>query len=341
MATPPALATGSRPVDARRGILARAVLLAALVIGANLWTTHHLGWGLEEPFGLAGLSGGVAIVTALLEKWVHTGEKEVLEIPLAAIPFWLLLLAYFACGIIAATRSSVMVLNDTPGTPLEVTLRRADTGAVLPPVRPGKPDELVRYPVPTSPFGRPYRVKVAGYMEQTFEVYPLAGVTISPRRDLRVSPSVLFRPPAAALAELDPKSSAIFQVLVAGSPPRQLAVDSCHASSFLVGREQEVPAAWPDLWKLETESLGFGDTDRDSAKTRLAWMRFTPLNPNQEIEPNLTLEARVITRAKKIIARARVKLREEKLVDVPMFEEDPSPSVQTLPEAPTCGSTRH
>jgi len=199
-------------------------------------------------------------------------------------------------------------------------------------------DGLVRFVVSTSPFGRPYRLRVTGFREQTLQVYPFSGVTISPERDLKISPSVLFRPPKSALVELDPKAGGVFLVQMGdGAKRATIAVDACHPTSFLVGQEQAVPPEWPEMWKLETESLGFTDVDKDSASTRLQWKRFTLLAPKEELQPNMVLEARVITRAGVTIARARTTLREDNLADVSMTEESTRTN-EKLPEVPACGA---
>src|SRR5207248_851364 len=46
----------------------------------------------------------------------------------------------------------------------------------------------------TTPFGQPYRLAVDGYVEQIVTVYPIIGLNVIVDRDLRRSPSVLFRP---------------------------------------------------------------------------------------------------------------------------------------------------
>jgi hypothetical protein len=169
-------------------------------------------------------------------------------------------------------------------------------------------------------------------------VYPFSGVTISPGRDLKISPSALFRPPKSALVELDPKAKGIFLVQTQDSEKQKtVAVDACHPTSFLVGQEQAIPPEWPEMWKLETESLGFSDVDKDSASTRLQWKRFTLLTPGVELQPGMILEARVITRAGVVIARARTILREDNLADVSMTEESTRFN-EKLPEVPACGA---
>ena len=334
MATSPATAHDQEPESTSSPAWMRAGLLALLFIAVNVWTTRHLGWGLENPFGLAGFSAAVGLFVAFLEKWVSASDA--LKIQLASIPIWLVVLLYLVCGIFAITRSSVLVLSEPGRPPLAPRLLRAGSEQEVQ-SRISK-DGLTRFVVSTSPFGRAYRLKVPGFREQTLQVYPMSGATISPERDLRISPSVLFRPPRSALAELDPKSRGIFFVLmVNGKSRKTIAADSCHPTSFLVGQEQAIPAEWPEMWKLETESLGFTDIDHDSASTRLQWKRFTLLVPAVELQPNMILEARIVTRGGTTVARARTTLRGDNLADVSMTEES-TPNTEKLPEVPQCGA---
>src|SRR5271169_1074696 len=141
MATGPASADDPKKRDpAPAGAWTRAGLLALLFIAVNVWTTHHLGWGLENPFGLAGFSAGVGLFVALLEKWVSANGG--LKIGLTAIPIWLVVLLYLICGIFAITRSSVLVLNEPyrpasrpprllrAGSEQEIQSRKSDDGLV-------------------------------------------------------------------------------------------------------------------------------------------------------------------------------------------------------------------
>jgi len=210
-----------------------------------------------------------------------------------------------------------------------------DTPGSIPAAARSSKDEPVRFEVSTSPFGRPYRLKVPGYIQQIVEVHPLTGLLVVPERDLRVSPSVLFRPPPSALQELSPASGGKFQILeLSGKTLQPLAV-SCQKSSFLFGREQEVPAGWPDLWKLELEVSGVTAVQSMTASTLLGWHHYTPLQPPRDLTPETVLEARVISGGNAIMARARVRLRTEPLVDVPLVAES-TPKALPPKEVPSC-----
>lgn len=334
MATTLAPAQSAKAESVTRGSWVRAGSWVVLFIAVNVWTTHHLGWGLENPFGLAGVSAAVGLFLTFLEKLLS--KTDVLKVSLVSIPIWVIGVFYLLFGIVAITRSSVLVLNEPGRAIVKPQLLRVGSGQEI--QSRISEDGLTRFVVSTTPFGQSYRLKVPGFREQALQVYPLLGVTVSPQRDLKISPSVLFRPPKSALVELDPKAGGIFLVQLAdGAKRKTVAVDTCHPTSFLVGQEQAIPPEWPEMWKLETESLGFADVDKDSASTRLQWKRFTLLEPGVELQPNMVLEALVVTRAGITIARARTTLRADNLSDVSMTEES-TRNAQKLPEVSPCGA---
>lgn len=331
-------APDSRANQAPRPLWLSAVLLTALVVTLNAWTKRHLGWGLENAFGITSLATGLGLAATLGERLLPDEERGKLRISLARVPLTLIAALWIVFGVIAATRSSVVVLSDAKEDSLSnepVTLKRVDTsGNIRASARTSK-DEPVRFEVSTSPFGRAYRLKVPGYIQQIVEVHPLTGLLVIPERDLRVSPSVLFRPPPSALQELNPASGGRFQVLeLSGKALQPLAV-SCQKSSFLLGREQEIPAGWPELWNLELDVSGVTSVQSMAASTLLGWHHYTLLQPPRDLTPETVLEARVISSGKAIIARARVRLRTEPLIDVPLTAES-TPIALPPKEVPSC-----
>lgn len=317
-----------------------AVLLAALVVTVNAWTTRHLGWGIENAFGITSIAAGLSLATSLGEKFLPEAEKGALRISLARVPLAVIAGLWIVFGAIAATRSSVVVLrNSTESSSNEgIVLTRVEAPTSIPPAARSNQDEPLRFEVPTSPFGRTYRLKVPGYIEQIVEVRPLTGLIVAPEQDLRVSPAVLFRPPPSALQELSPGSGGKFQILeLTGKTARSIAV-ACKKSSFLLGREQEIPAGWAELWKLELDVSGVTAVASMTASTLLSWHHYTPLEPQQDLVPGTVLEARVISGGNAVIARARVRLRTEPLVDVPLVAES-APKALPPKELPSCPAT--
>jgi hypothetical protein len=317
-----------------------AAFLAILVVAVNSWTTRHLGWGLESAFGITSLAVGLGLVATLGEKLLPEEEIKALKISIARIPGALVVGLWMAFACLATLRSSVVVLGDTGEKSFSaegVRLTKVDTGEVVPLMQRESKEAPLRFGVSTSLLGRAYRLKVPGYIEQVVQVYPLTGLTVVPETDMRVSPSLLFRPPTNALQELNPKSGGKFQILEIQKNGLTPLTVSCHKSSYLLGREQGIPAAWAGLWDLELKVSQISDVPAEEASTKLAWYRYTVLVPPHDLAPGDFIEARVISGGNAVIARVRVKLGSEPLKDVALLAE-PSPQALNKLEVPSCPS---
>jgi hypothetical protein len=307
-------------VDRQRGfdhLLARVVSFIVLAICVDLWMNHHLGIGLKNPGRVSALVAAVTGALALVDRVLEKQEKEsivrqiwnifrnVLSVPVLAI-------LYVVAVILGLTYSSIMIIPETVEAPLKVTFAAVESpmdrkettiepkGAVLP------------FVVRTNPFGRPYRITVNGYLPETFDVYPLVGVKVIPGRQLRRSPSVILRPPIIALRSLEDGGS----IVICGNG-KQIAEDKKHRGSFLLGRAQPIPTSYFDNWKLEL--VGAGLTQTVMAQTLLEWNRPKVLSPKSDLEPGMTLVAKVLSKANNPVAQVRVTLGSESLVDVPMI----------------------
>jgi hypothetical protein len=327
---------GNAPAPGRE-LLPKALLWTGLVIGVNSWTTHHLGWGLENPLGIASIAAGLGLVMTLAEKLLPKEEIESLKISLAEIPLAIVLTLLAVFVVVAAIRSSVTIISDSAGNSIawgDVRLTGADTGVEIQSSRHEKKDEPLRFAVSTSPLGHLFRLKVPGYIGQVVQVYPVTGLTVIPERDLRISPSVLFRPPTNALQELTPKSGGRFQILaVENSGLRSLRV-ACNRSSYLFGTEHEIPATWFALWDLELRGSQISDATGDASATKLAWYRHIVLEPARDLAPGDVLEARVISGGGAVIAKARTQLGNEVLKDVALVSQTSPESVPTAEVSP-------
>jgi hypothetical protein len=326
----------SRPLPLRSN-WSKVLLLGVAVVAINSWTSHHLGWGLENPLGITSLAAGLGLAVTLGERLLPKDEIESLKISLAQIPATLVFLFLAAFAVLAAIRSSVLVVSDSSnGLPWDgIHLSRADTTDNVPASPREKKEEPLRFFVRTSPLGRLYRLKVPGYIEQVIQVYPLTGLTVVPERDLRLSPSVLFRPPTNALQELMPKAGGEFQVRIEdGAAFRTMKVD-CNRSSYLLGSEHEIPASWLGIWDLELKGSQVSDNAGDASATKLAWYRHTLLQPPRDLAPGDVIEARVVSSGRAVVASVRVKLGNETIRDVPLVPET-SPKLLSAEEIPPC-----
>lgn len=298
--------------------LARAAALALLVVALNFWAGKHLGISIGDPgwlapgmtaLSVATLVGGLVLggerVGALRDRARESAER--------ALHPWLIVLLYVLAILLVLTWSSVEVIGGSPDERAAVTLRPLDRPASVRTSQLGPELRPARFrPVFTGPFGRSYRLDAPGYAPVTFEVFPLAGRTLRLGVDVPPAPSVLFRPPPVALGSLENGGS--FRAFLREGGDRRLVAQGAGAASFLVGRDQALPADLEADWRLETED------QPDAGGTLLKWRHPVVLEPRASLAAGASLEAVVYSRAGKPVATAAVKLRSEPLMDVRMSE---------------------
>jgi len=179
-------------------------------------------------------------------------------------------------------------------------------------------DDPHRFFVTTSPLGRPYLLQVKGYLPKPLDVYPLAGVTIIPNRDLSPSPSVLLRPDPDALATLSDGGTVIVTLLRSGN--RQLIACGAGRSSFLIGSMGFLPSTIPQKlredWRLELTRAG--EDEQHTAGILMDWGNAQPLALRSipDLESRMKLEIEIRSRKGQTVGRSLVTVREDELMDV-------------------------
>jgi len=298
----------------------RAVAFIALVVAAQLWVNYHLGIGGETPWValvIAALSGGVELLGRLdpagLKRsadWIREAISHTLTLRTLVV-----LCAIFV--VVALVVSSVMVIAESgsDGKSVNVILSSADN-RVSRQDRLGPGGKFVQFAVPTNPFGRPFRLMVDGYLEQTLTVYPIVGAKVTPERDLRVSPSLLLRPPPIALRSLEDGGYLTLSWKQGGNTPL-IAPDREHRGSFLIGRAQTIPDAKIAPWKLELEAGGF--PPKLMSRTLLEWNSPKVLTTSPLLMPGMVVVAEVRSKADALVARAERTVSSERLIDVGML----------------------
>ena len=292
----------------------RAVLFLLWLVGANYWLSRHFGVGWDDPritIGLAALGLGFGMFEVAgwdLKKWgINRLVRWLIQIPV-------LVVLYAALAIAASVWSSVILLNDPSGDSLRATLTPADRAGAASRQEDNASNrkEPVRFlAVATTPLGRPYRLDVKGYLSQTFQVSPIFGVTLSPR-DLRVSPSVLFRPPPGAKVAM-----AGFKIWLEEDPKKVLAEGKkAEPTSILLGSEQPIPPALLESWRLEAMAQGY--PDKVLAQVLTFWKTPTIRAPSAPLEPGSRIVAMVYNATDEPLATAHWRLTDERLQDVPM-----------------------
>src|ERR1039458_4336421 len=235
----------------------------------------------------------------------------------------LLCLLYLVIAVPMLLFSSVTVANDTPEV-LTATLAPAQqVHDDKPGAQGGNPSDrtfkdsgqrILLSWVPTSPFGETYLLTVDGYLPQMIKIFPLTGVTISPRRDLLPSLSVLFRPDADGLRTL--ADGGRLEVWSEAGGKRTPVATSMPRSpvSILVGNDPPISPTLVENWRLE---LMAKELKPDMIAKRLQQWK-APDRPQSGIplQPGMILGAELKTRDAVVMARTHVTLGMERLTDI-------------------------
>jgi hypothetical protein len=285
----------------------RVLALLVLVAGVNLWLDHHLGLRLANSSVVSMVVAAVAGGLALLEKVLSKGEQDSLRAragEIVRVVFWppLLVVAWVVALVLALTLSSVTVVPEAGTGKFDALLT---PGAEAHPLacdtctRTSKEGGAVHFLVPTSPFGRPMRLSVAGYVPAILDVYPFAGRRVVLGTEMRPSPSVLLRLPVSAHALLGEGTRLVVHRLVGDR--KALVADvatKTNRSSFLLGRRREVPATLRRNWENELEADGLNrsrpETAAQQAMMLKEWRTPLGLPTDVPLEPDMTLVAELL-----------------------------------------------
>ena len=313
---PSAPERGVSPTDSRDQpwLGARFIALVVLAAGVELWINHHLGLSWETPWvalAFAALSGAVVTAAWLLEESGKTELAEKLRTPLCRLLNRSLLAWLWGVAVVYALFVSSLLVIPESGASGRATLRSVE-GKFL-----GAhelKDGVARFVVFTSPFGRPYRLTVPGFLEEAVVVYPMIGLKLRPEHDLQRSPSVLFRPSPEGVRAL--RGQGTFTVVLDGGTGATPVIlpHKAHVGSFLLGRAQPIPQANVGVWRLELE--GAGASPAMIAQMVLAWSRVQVLQPLRPLAPDMTLVAEIRTPVGVVVSRARVPVGREQLTDI-------------------------
>jgi hypothetical protein len=287
--------TASTSTAQNKSIAIRAILLGLLLAAANFWSLRHLGFGLEDPAGLLGLTGFVTAASFWLDYFLDKDAQEELSEParVAVRTFLLrrvlatptLAMLYLLAGIGASICSSITVVGAPGGqdVPIDIfALDDADAEALTH----SKADAVPRLFL-ANPFGRPLRISPEGYSSQTKVLFPLTGLTLS-LDDFEPLPTLLLRPGAGALFGLldkDIQSRARYVVLKrSGESCEEIqnTHDNAITAAAMIGVRRPIPSDLPSLWLLElqsadTEGDGAAPSQANHATLMLAWRTPQPL----------------------------------------------------------------
>lgn len=318
---------GALPTVPDQSIAIRVVLLALLLAAVNLWSVRHLGFGLEDPIGLLGLTGGMAAFSFVLDYFISEDEQKRLAQPIRSgvqrfLRQWILAtptltVLYLVCGIAVALFSSITVAGAKAGPAVTVEILALDD--------PHQPMSLtvpaggVAGPVPylANPFGRELRVSPAGYSSQTMTLYPLGGLTLD-LNDFEPLPTLLLRPGPGAIFQLDAGARYLVWkkrdgrcVEIANTEGRTV------RTAATIGVRRAIPAELPPFWRLELQ--GAQVDDGNAAKTMLAWQRPQSLTAKEFIEAGNMLRVE-IWQKDKLVGFADHVVTAEPFQDIPLID---------------------
>lgn len=319
-------------------LVERSVVVVVMLVTLNFWLLRHRGTGLD---GVASVSGGVALVTGafgLLSLLQSINQQNASLKKLRSGLVWLLSYRNLAwAGLmlmtLLLTTSSVVVLNDFGDQDnLPVVSLTAVDGGSLKVIRelPREKDGAFRFFLFTTPFGRPFRLKVDGYLPKNVEAFPVWGITLSARYDLRPAPTLLLRPVQLALRNLE-DGGEIIVTRVSPKPEVRLAQDKGHRSAFLLGEPRVIPAVMLENWRLEL--VAEGENEQGQARTLLEWKRPTPLEMQhvKDLEPGMVLRVQVFARSGVLVAETYYEVGEQEFTDVSVLALITKPPAATTP----------
>lgn len=304
--------------QSRSSMLICAAALLTLVTFVLLWSPRNLGIGIKDPGWLAPILTAISAALAKVGEVLRRRERAIMNRKVARLYRSILrpvpiTLAYLFFGIITLTRSSISVIAATPDEERNVTVRplgaptrnrKATAG------REHKPAHF--YALPTSPFGRAYRVEAEGYVPAIVNLPPFSGRELRLGRDIPVSPSVLIRPSRMLLGDLqDSARLVVYETKgerrdsVGGSPPGV-------SAALLLGREQPIPIRPEWTWELA------GEDESRRSDALLKWVRPTVQVPNVTLNPGSRLEVVVFSKHRHRLATMSFTVRNDPLMDVPL-----------------------
>ncbi len=266
-------------------LLGRATALLALLVGLDLWSSHHLGVGLSQrPVWLGVVMASWTGAFSFLEKTLAAQREKALAQErddaldrVRAVLGRVLLSTPLLTGlgiallVVVLGYSSVTLVSAADIDADAVTLAPADlghgeseSGAVW---RLGS--DPPRFLVRSGPFGRSFRLAVPGYLTTIVSVPALTGLQLAPERDLRRTPTLLLRPPVVALLVL-----AQGGVIEVSDGSRVLVSEACACPhSLLLGGRGTLPADSLVRWQIEL--IGLRAVKADSPvlqQTLAAWL---------------------------------------------------------------------
>ena len=306
--------------------IGRLATMLVLLVLANLWFSHHLGFGLEGPAqitaAVAVFAGAAKALDGLLGTSVDATFKTPMRALLRRALSWpvLVVVCIFALPTVL-TLSTVEVVPESPNDSVNASLERITAKSGAAKVRSREGIGLQRFHPWTDPLGRDFLLSADGYIPTVITVRSPMATRVHLGDDVSPLPTLLFRPPL--------RGSEVFvnggRFIVVDSTGRDTLAEmrgNPTASgveqyrSFLVGRRQEVQSS-PD-WQFEARIDG--SSPQIEALTMLGWKNPFHLVPEHPLTPGMLVRGEILTGRNKREAFAEVAVGRTRFQDVLMLE---------------------
>ena len=277
-------------------ILARLLVLGALLLAVNLWCNRHLGL----PALTLVLSGSVAAIISLFKGFLseeHAGPiKDLFQnwcLKLISPTF--LTLATLAFVVVGFTFSSVTIVaagaptGGADGLKVEV-FREGDASSPVWCTTLRGQRLLARTVRITALGGNPYSLKVEGFVDYSFDLQPWSGATIRIGEDLQRAPSILLRIPPEVIVNRDVGTLELFRLDASGKRAGSLArMSTANHGAIMVGPPESIPAHFTDIWERELRARDV--TSGLSDDCLLLWSRPLLASTEDALRPGMIVDA--------------------------------------------------
>ncbi|MGH7469519.1 MAG: hypothetical protein ACRENP_16330 [Longimicrobiales bacterium] len=300
-------------------LLWRVVALIGLLTIADLWASHHMGWGVRNPGALAVVLAVLGAMGKLVGRAFPNEVKQVSGRIASQVRSLasdsVLAIVGLALLLVVSTFSSVIVLPESAVDAQSVQLIGLDDADAKMSERAAARGELIRFRVRTNPFGRAVRLDAPGYVPAAFTVYPVVGLKVRLGQDMAPSPSVLFRPGVDGISALG--DGATFRVRRVSGADTTVVATGTGRGSFLLGRQRAITSELVADWDRELQAMG-APPSALADMIRL-WKKPIAIRASASLAPDDVLIAEVLMRDV-VVSRAEITIWPDRLIDVAMAD---------------------
>jgi len=237
-----------KPLD-KLGI--NLLFLAIAVFLINIWANHHLNIN-GKSLVLINIIPAIYGILTFLMSFGSDDEVKSLRRKMRPVLFFFLkpgvltiiYLVFFSCG---STISSVTILADGMDEHIEISiipegLENPKQSRII-----NSPYDIAKMVLFTSPFGKSFYVNADGFIRESFELYPWIGKRIRLTKDLRPTPTLLFRLPGPSIRRYD---GGKFKILTKDDTISSRKINSQQSSSIMLGKYRRIGQEYKDDWNV-------------------------------------------------------------------------------------------